>query len=138
MGQIKILRWSFSREQANKLVLIYGKHWLTNLPVNATADILTALADGRRRQIFEMLSEGPLAVAEIAWRLPVSRPAVSQHLKVLSDAGLVSHRVVGTRHVYRMRAEGLAGLRAYLDRLWQRALGDFKDAAERGLEPGQE
>lgn len=119
-------------------MLTYGKLWLTRLPVNATADILIALADGRRRQIFEMLSEGPLAVAEIAGRLPVSRPAVSQHLKVLSDAGLVSHRVVGTRHVYRMRAEGLAGLRAYLDRLWQGALADFKDAAERGFEPGQE
>lgn len=106
--------------------------------MNDNADILTALADGRRRQILDMLSEGPLAVAEIAEQLPVSRPAVSQHLKVLSDAGLVNHRVVGTRHVYRMRPEGLVGLRAYLDRLWQRALADFKDAAERGFDPGQE
>lgn len=97
-----------------------------------------ALADGRRRQIFEMLSDGPLAVSEIARRLPVSRPAVSQHLKVLSDAGLVSHRVAGTRHVYRVEPEGLAALRGYLDRLWQRSLADFKAAVERGLEQGQE
>lgn len=91
---------------------------------------LEALADPTRRSVFEHLRDGPAAVGEIAARLPVSRPAVSQHLKVLEGAGLVSHDVHGTRHVYRVELGGLGELRAYIDRLWDQSLARFKIAAE--------
>jgi len=90
-----------------------------------------ALADPTRREIFERLARRPLAVGEIAEGLPVSRPAVSQHLKVLKDAGLVTMRTEGTRNVYQVDFRAIASMRAYLDRFWNRALAAFKDAVEK-------
>jgi len=102
-----------------------------NLPFVVTyQDGLIALGDPTRRAIFELLSEGPTPVGELAARLPVSRPAVSQHLKVLKDAGLVLDRPAGTRRVYQLDPDGVALLRSYLDRFWDRALADFKAFAE--------
>jgi len=91
---------------------------------------LAALADPTRRAIFEKLAKRPMAVGELASGFPVSRPAVSQHLRALRDARLVVHETQGTRNVYRVNPEGIAALRRYLDNLWTRALGDFKAAAE--------
>ena len=91
---------------------------------------IAVLGDTTRRQIFEMLSGGPCSVAELASRLPVTRPAVSQHLRVLKEAGLVIHQTVGTRHLYQLDPEGIAALREYLDSLWKWALNDFKAEAE--------
>jgi DNA-binding transcriptional ArsR family regulator len=95
-----------------------------------TTQALSALGDPTRRSIFEHLAERPRAVGELARELPVSRPAVSQHLKVLKDAGLVVDTAVGTRRVYRVDPDGVDELRAYLDGFWNRALRAFKDAAE--------
>jgi DNA-binding transcriptional ArsR family regulator len=89
-----------------------------------------ALADPSRRAIFEKLARQPLAVGELAELFPISRPAVSQHLRVLSDAHLVLHEREGTRNIYRINHEGIARLRSYLDTMWARALGDFKAVAE--------
>jgi DNA-binding transcriptional ArsR family regulator len=89
-----------------------------------------ALGDATRRAIFERLARRPLAVGQIADGLPVSRPAVSQHLKVLQDAGLVRHSRDGTRRVYEIDRRGVEAMRAYLDRFWDRALAAFKAAAE--------
>ena len=82
----------------------------------------------------ESLRQGPRAVGEIARGLPVSRPAVSQHLKVLKEAGLVTDRAEGTRRVYYLDPDGLATLRAWLDRFWDDALGAFQAEAERSFE----
>ena|ERR1700694_205843 len=90
-----------------------------------------ALADPTRHVIFERLSRRALAVGELAAGLPVSRPAVSQHLKVLKDAGLVTSRTVGTRNVYQVDARAVAAMRDYLDRFWQKAMTAFKDAVEK-------
>ncbi len=90
-----------------------------------------ALADPTRREIFERLGKKPLAVGEIAEGLPVSRPAVSQHLKVLKDAGLVTMRTEGTRNVYSIDFKAIASMRDYLDRFWNKALAAFKDAVEK-------
>ena|SRR5436305_12815891 len=95
------------------------------------ANGFASLGDPTRRAIFERLAERPRAVGELARDLPVSRPAVSQHLKVLKDAGLVVDTPVGTRRVYQLDPEGLDALRTYLDGFWNRALVAFKDAAER-------
>jgi DNA-binding transcriptional ArsR family regulator len=94
------------------------------------AAAFAALADPTRRQIFERLGQRSRAVGELAAGLPVSRPAVSQHLKVLAEAGLVSHQRQGVRRVYRLDPRGLEMMRAYLDRFWDRALAAFKAAAE--------
>jgi len=94
----------------------------------------TALADPTRRAIFERLSESPQAVVDLARAVPVSRPAVSQHLKVLKDAGLVDVRPEGTRRIYQVNLEGLAELRAQLDRFWTKALAAYKQAVERPYE----
>jgi DNA-binding transcriptional ArsR family regulator len=91
---------------------------------------LAALADPTRRAIFERLADRPSAVGELAKELPVSRPAVSQHLRVLLDAGLVSARSEGSRRIYGIDPDGVGVLRAYLDRFWNRALAAFKDAVE--------
>ena len=91
---------------------------------------MDALGDRTRRAIFERLRKGPRAVGEIADELPVSRPAVSQHLRVLREAGLVTERRNGTRRIYRVDPDGLAGLRAYFDEFWNEALAAFKAAAE--------
>lgn len=90
-----------------------------------------ALGDPTRRAIFERLGERPQAVGELAGALPVSRPAVSQHLRVLKDAGLVVDRRVGTRRIYRLNPDGVGALRSYLDRFWTQSLAAFKSAAER-------
>lgn len=92
--------------------------------------VLEALGDRTRRQIFEMLRRGPKAVGELARRLPVSRPAVSQHLKVLREAGLVNDHAEGTRRVYAIRAQGVAETREYFDRMWTDSLDAFKEAAD--------
>jgi DNA-binding transcriptional ArsR family regulator len=92
--------------------------------------VLVALADSTRRAVFELVAERPTAVGELAARLPVSRPAVSQHLRVLKDAGLVVDEPVGTRRIYRLDQQGLSALRRYLDRFWDQALDAFARAAE--------
>jgi DNA-binding transcriptional ArsR family regulator len=93
-------------------------------------DAWLALADGTRRAIVERLAHGPAAVGELARELPVSRPAVSQHLKVLKSAGLVRDRAAGTRRVYRLDPTGLDALRADLDRFWTRALAGYAETIE--------
>ena len=100
---------------------------------NVTA-AMTALGDPTRRAIFERLVDGPRPVGELAAELPVSRPAVSQHLKVLKDAGLVTDRAAGTRRIYRVDPAGIASLRAELDRFWTQALTNFKDIVEHPAE----
>jgi DNA-binding transcriptional ArsR family regulator len=90
-----------------------------------------ALADPTRRKLLEQLRAGPRAVGDIARRLPVSRPAVSQHLKVLKEAGLVSEERLGTRHIYEIDPEGLGPLRAWLDQLWDSALEAFRAEVEK-------
>ena len=92
---------------------------------------MEALGDRTRRAIFEQLRSGPRAVGEIADELPVSRPAVSQHLRVLKDAGLVSDERAGTRRLYRVEPDGIEELRDYLDEFWDRALAAFKEAVEK-------
>jgi DNA-binding transcriptional ArsR family regulator len=91
---------------------------------------MDALGDGTRREIFERLATGPQTVGELAAELPVSRPAVSQHLKVLREAGIVLVRPLGTRRIYQLDPQGVAALRAYFDRFWNQALAAFKAAAE--------
>lgn len=107
----------------------------------ATARALDALGDPTRRAVFEVLRGGAQPVSEIARHVPVSRPAVSQHLRVLKEAGLVRDRRDGTRRLYSVDAAGLAALRAYLEGYWDVALGAFeaaaRDEAERGRRPGR-
>ena len=95
------------------------------------AGAFTALADPTRRQVFERLAAGPAPVGELARGLPVSRPAVSQHLKVLKEAGLVSDRPDGTRRVYQIDPHGLGALRAWLDQFWTVALDAYAAEVER-------
>jgi DNA-binding transcriptional ArsR family regulator len=90
-----------------------------------------ALADATRREVFERLAAGPKAVGELADELPVSRPAVSQHLKALKEAGLVSERRDGTRRVYQIDPNGLGEVRAWLDRFWDTALAAFQTEVAR-------
>ena len=96
-----------------------------------TNGVLDALGDPTRRQIFESLRGGPRSVGELANGLPVSRPAVSQHLRVLKEAGLVSDRKQGTRRLYRVDPGGLEGLRDYFDGFWGEALARFADEARK-------
>jgi DNA-binding transcriptional ArsR family regulator len=93
--------------------------------------VLSSLADPTRRAVFERLRYGPASVGEIARGLPVSRPAVSQHLKALKDAGLVRDEPRGTARIYRIHADGLVELREWLDSFWDDALTRFKDHAEK-------
>ena len=95
------------------------------------ADAWAALGDRTRRTIFTRLARRPCAVGELARELPVSRPAVSQHLKVLKDAGLVTDRPDGNRRIYRVNPDGLQALRADLDQFWGSALAGFKQTVER-------
>ena len=90
-----------------------------------------ALADPTRRRVFERLRTGPKSVGEIAHGLPVSRPAVSQHLRVLKEAGLVADRAEGTRRVYAIDPHGLGALRQWLDQFWDAALQAFTEEVER-------
>jgi len=99
--------------------------------------VLAVLADPTRRQVFERLRAGPCPVNAIAAGLPVSRPAVSQHLKVLKDAGLVEERSEGVRRIYSLRREGLLELREWLDSFWDDALLAFKIEAERSFRKGK-
>jgi len=94
--------------------------------------LISALADPTRRAVFEKLRDGPRPVGEIAQGLPVTRPAVSQHLKVLKDAGLVTDRSVGTRRIYYIDPKGLGAMRAWLDQFWDSALAAFAAEVERG------
>ena len=98
---------------------------------NARA-LFTALSDPTRRKVFERLQSGGRSVGEIAQNLPVSRPAVSQHLKVLKDAGLVRDRAEGTRRVYYIDPQGLAAVRKWLDQFWDVALAAYAAEVERG------
>jgi DNA-binding transcriptional ArsR family regulator len=102
--------------------------------VTYQADGWTALGDPTRRAIFERLAEHPRAVGELAGELPVSRPAVSQHLKVLKEAGLVVDRPAGNRRIYQLDPDGVGALRAQLDRFWTKALAAYKAAAEQPTE----
>lgn len=97
----------------------------------AYGNALQALADPTRRQVFERLRGGPQAVGRLAEGLPVSRPAVSQHLKVLKEAGLVTEEQDGTRRIYRIDPHGLGQVRAWLDQFWEIALDAFKAEAEK-------
>ncbi|KAA0018932.1 ArsR/SmtB family transcription factor [Antrihabitans cavernicola] len=89
-----------------------------------------ALADKTRRTILERLAAGPCAVGDIARGMPISRPAVSQHLKVLKDAGLVCDRAAGTRRIYQLDPNGMEALRAQLDRFWSQSLAAYKEVVE--------
>ena len=103
---------------------------------NRAIDGWNALADGTRHAIVSRLAEGPLPVGRLAAGLPVSRSAVSQHLKILKDAGLVDDVAVGTRRIYRLNPVALAALRDQLDTYWQRALAGYAEAAETPAEEG--
>jgi DNA-binding transcriptional ArsR family regulator len=103
----------------------------------ANTRAFAALADPTRREVFERLARGPRAVGELADGLPVSRPAVSQHLKVLKEAGLVTDRAEGTRRVYQIDPQGLGQLRGWLDRFWETALEAFAAEAEREEQEGE-
>jgi len=98
--------------------------------VEANGVVIAALADPTRRSVFERLRAGPRSVGELADGLPVSRPAVSQHLRVLKEAGLVTERRDGTRRLYRIDPAGVEGIRDYFDQFWTDALAAFKAAAE--------
>jgi DNA-binding transcriptional ArsR family regulator len=96
---------------------------------------LDALGDGTRMAIFQRLANGPMAVNELAGTLPVSRPAVSQHLRVLKDAGLVTDSKAGTRRMYQLDPEGVARLRAHFDQVWEKALGAFQSTVASSVIP---
>jgi DNA-binding transcriptional ArsR family regulator len=98
--------------------------------VETYEEAMNALGDPTRRTIFEQLARGPKPVGELAGALPVSRPAVSQHLRVLKAAGLVTERPEGTRRVYRVDPDGIGAVRAYFEAFWDRALADFQAEAE--------
>ena len=98
--------------------------------MKANGTPLEALGDATRRAVFELLREGPRAVGDLARELPVSRPAVSQHLRVLKEAGLVTERRNGTKRLYRIDPGGVEALRAYFEAFWTEALASFKAAAD--------
>ena len=100
----------------------------------AASSALAALADPTRRAIFERLAARPSAVGLLARDLPVSRPAVSQHLRVLREAGLVTEAALGTRRIYRIDPRGIAAMREWLDALWSAALGAFQEFADQHTE----
>ncbi|CAL9351548.1 HTH-type transcriptional regulator [Actinosynnema sp. ALI-1.44] len=104
------------------------------MDTNGAGDVWSALADGTRRAIVDRLAEGPQAVGQLADHLPVTRSAVSQHLKVLKNAGLVSEHAVGTRRIYRLNPTAVAALRDQLDTFWQRALANYADVAAQATE----
>jgi DNA-binding transcriptional ArsR family regulator len=100
-------------------------------------DVWTALGDPTRKAIFELLLERPRAVVELAGEVPVSRPAVSQHLRVLKDVGLVIDQPSGTRRIYRAHPDGLATLHADLERFWGKALANYKAVVEQATEENE-
>ena len=95
------------------------------------SNVVIALADPTRRQIFERLADGPQSVGALALEMPISRPAVSQHLRVLKEAGLVTDRAEGTRRVYQIDPAGLGVIRQWLDRFWERSLDAFRTEADK-------
>jgi DNA-binding transcriptional ArsR family regulator len=103
---------------------------MTYTKATAALAALAALGDPTRRTIFESVASRPSAVGELAQLLPVSRPAVSQHLKVLKEAGLVTDEAEGTRRIYRLDPRGIAAVREWLDAQWSQALGAFRDFAD--------
>lgn len=104
--------------------------------MQANGHPLDALGDPTRRRVFELLRDGPRSVGELASELPVSRPAVSQHLRILEGAGLVTHRRRGTRHLYELDTAGVGALRDWVDGFWSEALARFEAVAdERGEKP---
>jgi DNA-binding transcriptional ArsR family regulator len=103
---------------------------LSERPAPTTDEILRAIAEPNRRAILQLVAHEEMAAGDIATHFPVTRPAISQHLAVLLDAGLVSERRVGTKRMFRARPEGLDDLRAFLAEMWPTALGRFKAAAE--------
>ena len=102
--------------------------------MKTNGQVIGALGDPTRREIFELLSERPASVGDLAALVPVSRPAVSQHLRVLKDAGLVLDERDGTRRIYRLDPDGVAEMRAYLDRFWNLAMAGFKQRVEQRTE----
>ena len=114
---------------------IIGKSRLTDVVISPPLDPWAALADGTRRAIFKRLTSRPMAVGELARELPVSRPAVSQHLKVLKSAGLVQDRAAGTRRLYHVNPEGVAALRAALDTFWDQTLDTYNNLVEQEGHP---
>lgn len=102
------------------------------------SEALAALGDPTRRAIFESLARAPKAVGQLADELPVSRPAVSQHLRVLKDAGLVTDHAEGTRRIYQVSAQGVQAIHQYLDQMWSQAMASFQAAAQRAAETGRD
>lgn len=98
--------------------------------MSASSKAFNALGDPTRRAIFEKLHDRPLAVVDIADGLPISRPAVSQHLKVLKEAKLIALKTVGNKNIYELNREGILAMRDYLDKIWDDALANFKTIAE--------
>ncbi|MQA77377.1 MAG: metalloregulator ArsR/SmtB family transcription factor [Streptosporangiales bacterium] len=119
-----IARVCHARASGGRLTSTYRSCRLTDVPASA-ATVLDALGDPRRRLILERLVDGPLPVGVLAEHLPISRPAVSQHLRVLKNAELVTESVRGTRHLYRLDRKGLSVVRDYLDRFWATTLDNF-------------
>jgi DNA-binding transcriptional ArsR family regulator len=104
----------------------------------STYQVLDALGDPTRRQVLEQLRNGPAPVGRLAESLPISRPAVSQHLRVLEECGLVAHQSVGTRNIYRVAPDGLKALLGWLDDFWATALDSFADYAEQDHASGRQ
>lgn len=117
------------------LTFTYRSYKLTDVAASVNA-VLDALGDSTRRKILETLLSGPAAVGVLADQLPVSRPAVSQHLRVLKGAELVVESVVGTRRLYRINKSGLQVVRGYLDRFWETTLDNFAILAEAEAQAG--
>jgi len=103
----------------------------------AYGEAIAALADPTRRTVFERLRSGPQPVVELARGLHVSRPAVSQHLRVLKEAGLVADRAAGTRRIYQIQPRGVQAIHAYLDQMWGQALASFQEAAAAAAADGE-
>jgi DNA-binding transcriptional ArsR family regulator len=123
--------WTLARQQAGRPTTVSAT---LRLVQTYQGDGWTAVGDPTRRAILGYLAERPRAVRELADELPISRPAVSQHLRVLKDAGLVMDRPEGTRRIYQVNPDGLADLRAQLDRFWTQALANFKQIVEQRAE----
>jgi DNA-binding transcriptional ArsR family regulator len=127
------MRLTLSLPQAAIFLVDKSPYVRANLPLVDTylQAGLDALGDATRMAIFQKLAGGPIAVNDLAQTMPVSRPAVSQHLRVLKDAGLVMDSKAGTRRLYQLNPEGVARLRAHFDQMWAQAMGAFKTAAEK-------
>jgi DNA-binding transcriptional ArsR family regulator len=111
-------------------IILFRNRMVTGSHTRDGAQALEALGDATRRKIVEVLRDGPCSVAQIARRLPVSRPAVSRHLRLMRAAGLVEFTAEGTRNVFRLRADGFRAIQAYVGEFWDDALAGFKLAVE--------